>query len=166
MGRRCTRFVRIASAPRRFSHDVDRTALETTGLGGGEWSPKDLIGHLAVWEQHALDAIAAWDRGERPPIADALETLGTDEVNRRAVRAKAALTLETVRSDATRTHAALLDAIESFDEESWSATPEADSGRSRGQHIGSILGGALGLFRHDPDHWADLEAFARDHSAP
>ena len=29
----------------------DRT---TTGLGGGDWSPKDLLGHLESWQEHAL----------------------------------------------------------------------------------------------------------------
>ena len=29
-------------------------ALSRAGLGGGDWSPKDLIGHLESWEEHAL----------------------------------------------------------------------------------------------------------------
>jgi hypothetical protein len=42
-------------------------AITTRGLGGGDWSPKDLIGHLESWEQHALDALDAWARGESAP---------------------------------------------------------------------------------------------------
>ncbi len=37
------------------------------GLGGGEWSPKDLLGHLESWQEHVLDALDAWSRSERAP---------------------------------------------------------------------------------------------------
>jgi hypothetical protein len=140
---------------------IDRSALETPGLGGGDWSAKDLIGHLESWERHALDAIDAWERGEASPIGIALDTLGTDEVNRREVERKAALPLEDVRSSADRTHRELLDAFASFDDTLWNATTDGD--RTRGQQLGGILGGKRGLFRHDPDHWDELRSFAEEH---
>ena len=31
---------------------IDPAAFETTGLGGGTWSPKDLVGHLETWEEN------------------------------------------------------------------------------------------------------------------
>ena len=37
-----------------------RAMTVTTGIGGGAWSPADLIGHLAAWEGFALDALHAW----------------------------------------------------------------------------------------------------------
>src|SRR5262249_35081783 len=33
-----------------------------TGIGGGEWSAKDLLGHLETWEELALDAVEHWER--------------------------------------------------------------------------------------------------------
>ena len=33
-------------------------ALTTTGIGGGAWSPADLVGHLAAWEGFALGGLA------------------------------------------------------------------------------------------------------------
>jgi len=144
---------------------IDADALTMTGLGGGEWSPKDLIGHLETWEQHALDAIAAWARGERPPIGDALETLGTDEVNRRAVAGKAAVPLEELRTLAADTHRVLLEAFETATDAWWDAPADEDANRTRGQILGGILGGERGLFRHDPDHWDDLAAFGAAHPA-
>jgi hypothetical protein len=48
--------------------EIPKQALTTPGLGGGVWSPRDLVGHLASWEEHALDAVVAWERGERAPI--------------------------------------------------------------------------------------------------
>jgi DinB superfamily len=144
---------------------IDPAAYETTGLGGGDWSPKDLIGHLDTWDQHALDAIAAWQAGERPAIGVALETLGTDEVNRREVERKAAVPLEEVLTSAAGTHRALLEALASVGDDWWGAKEHSDE-RSHGQMLGGILGGSRGFFRHDPDHWADLEAFAKEHPAP
>jgi hypothetical protein len=32
-------------------------------LGGGDWSVADLLGHLASWEQRALDGIECWRKG-------------------------------------------------------------------------------------------------------
>jgi hypothetical protein len=154
---------------------IDRAAYETTGLGGGDWSPKDLIGHLESWDQHALDSIAAWRAGERSPIGVALESLGTDEVNRREVERKAVVPLEEVLTSAAGTHRALLDALASVSDdwwqghqqgEDWLQGREQGEERSRGQMLGGVLGGSRGLFRHDPDHWPDLEAFAQEHPAP
>jgi hypothetical protein len=146
--------------------EVAPEAFDATGLGGGEWSPKDLVGHLESWEQHALDAIAAWERGASAPIGVALDTLGTDEVNRREVERKGAAPAEEIRSSAATTHLALVEAMERATEEWWYASPDEDLERSHGQRIGGILGGERGLFRHDPDHWADLESFAVEHPSP
>ena len=76
---------------------VGADALTKTGLGGGEWSPKDLIGHLESWEEHALGALDAWERGEVPRIGGQLRSIGTDELNRREVERKADRSLEDVR---------------------------------------------------------------------
>jgi hypothetical protein len=48
--------------------ELSSRARTTPGLGGGEWSAKDLLGHLESWERHALDALAAWGRDEPAPI--------------------------------------------------------------------------------------------------
>jgi DinB family protein len=141
-------------------------ALTTPGLGGGTWSPKDLIGHLESWEEHALGALESWERGERAAIGEQLRTIGTDEVNRREVDRKAVRSLEEARSSAAATHARLLDRLAAIGSARWVAPPSPDDeGATVGGRLGSILGGQLGGFRHDPDHWADLESFAADHPA-
>src|SRR3954453_4888919 len=68
---------------------IDPSAFETTGLGGGTWSPKDLVGHLETWEENALAALDAGDRGEPASIGAQLQALGTDEFTRREVERKA-----------------------------------------------------------------------------
>src|SRR3989442_9926668 len=71
-------------------------ALTAPGLGGGGWSPKDLIGHLASWEEFALEALEAWGRDERAPIDRDLATRGLNTVNADAVATKAKLSTDEI----------------------------------------------------------------------
>ncbi len=48
--------------------------LRRTGIGGGDWSPVDLVAHLTSWERHAVEALAAWAEKERAPIDRALQS--------------------------------------------------------------------------------------------
>jgi len=164
-----------ADAIRMAREDRERTlslldglapeALTTIGLGGGQWSPKDLIGHLESWEEHALGALDAWDRGESPRIGGQLRSIGTDELNRMEVERKAERGLADVLASAAATHAHLLERFEELSDQRWAEAPLPGDEHTVGGRLGSILGGQLGGFRHDPDHWTDLEAFVAAHPA-
>ena len=141
---------------------LPRSSLATPGLGGGEWSPKDLIGHLASWEEYALDALAAWDRGERAPI-DALQfTVSTSRLNSQNVEAKAAWSFARVKRDSDRNRVELLAAIEGLSEARWRHPATARGRVPLGRRLGSILWGPSGPFSHDVSHHASLRAFVRD----
>jgi hypothetical protein len=161
--------IRIVRADRERTNallaSIDPAAFETTGLGGGTWSPKDLVGHLETWEEFALGALEAWSRGEPAPIGAQLQTLGTDEVNRREIERKAAMRADETRTSATATHARILERFGALGDDGWSGAPVAGDEGTVGGRLGSTLGGELGPFRHDPDHWSDLEAFAAAHPA-
>lgn len=153
------RFVREDRA--RTRELLDRMSSEAflqTGLGGGTWSPKDLVGHLETWEEFALEAIEAIGRGEPAPITG--QSLDTDDLNRREVERKADRGAAEVSASAIATHDRLLAALEALADVSWSAPEGEGSERTVGDRLGSILGGSRGFFRHDPDHWDDLAAFA------
>jgi hypothetical protein len=129
------------------------------GLGGGEWSPKDLVGHLTSWEEYALDALAAWERGERAPIDDLQFTVSTSRINRQNVERKSSWSFARVRRESQRTHAELLKAIERLTDARW-RTPATPRGRKPlGLRIGGILGGPAGPFRHDEAHHPSLLGF-------
>jgi hypothetical protein len=145
----------------RISPDV----LTLAGLGGGTWSPTDLLGHLESWEEHALGSLDAWERSQEPPVGRALRTIGTDELNRREVDRKAGRSFEDVRASADATHARLLERLAALSDERWGERTYAGDEATVGERLGSVLGGERGGFRHDPDHWDDLEAFARAHPA-
>jgi DinB family protein len=161
--------IRLAKEDRERTNallaSIDPSAFDTPGLGGGTWSPKDLVGHLETWEENALDALDAWDRGDRSPSAAQLEALGTDGFNAREVERKAPTPGDAVRTSAAETHARLLERFGALSDDRWSSAPAAGEQKSTAEQLGGILGGDLGYFRHDPDHWPDLEAFAAEHPA-
>jgi hypothetical protein len=134
-------------------------ALTTHGLGGGAWSPKDLIGHLASWEEYALAALDAWDRGEGVPIDNELWAKGTSAVNVEAVRRKSKLSMREMvrRSDAT--HAELMERMRDMSDTRWTRPGTSRGRKSVGQRLGGILGGPKGPFRHADAHLRDLRAF-------
>jgi DinB family protein len=134
------------------------SALTRRGIGGGDWSPVDLVGHLESWERHALGALEAWSRRERAPIDVALEARGLDAVNAEELAAVAGRSPSAVLRRARDTHAELVDAIRSISDDAW-RRPPLTSGRWLGQRLGGILGGPAGPFLHVDAHLPDLRAF-------
>ncbi|MGH2637183.1 MAG: DinB family protein [Actinomycetota bacterium] len=155
--------VRILERGRAKSLDLverlSRPDLTRTGIGGGEWSPKDLLGHLASWEEYALDALAAWERGERAPIDDLQFSVSTSRINRQNVEQKSSWPVARVRREGLRTHTELLAAIQAMTDARW-RRPATDRGRrALGARLGAILGGPAGPFRHDESHHSSLRSF-------
>jgi hypothetical protein len=137
---------------------LPRKALTTPGLGGGEWSPKDLIGHLASWEEYALDALDAWGRGERAPIDALAWSVSTARINRQNVERKASWSLPKVRREAERTFAELVGAIEAMSDARWRGPATPRGRKPLALRLGGILGGR-GPFLHDESHLPSLRAF-------
>ena len=139
--------------------------LTRPGIGGGEWSPKDLLGHLASWEEHALEALAAWKRGERAPIDTQLYSRATSAINAEGVARKAKMAYASVRQSADRTHAALLAAMREMPDRRWSEPATPRGRKPLGHRLGAILGGPTGLFRHAEAHLKSLRAFVQQRTA-
>lgn len=118
---------------------------------------KDLVGHLASWEELAL----VWAEQKRPRDPSPLVT---DDYNAREVARRRDWPLARVTEESAMTHARLIEAIERMDDDAW-AVPVDVPGRGAaplGLVIGRVLGGdAHGLFAHDLAHLDDLEAYAR-----
>jgi hypothetical protein len=154
--------VRQRAETREFLAAIPRRRMSTPGLGGGDWSPKDLIGHLASWETFALEALAAWERGERAPIDDLQFSVSTARINAGNVERKAPWSLARVEREGARTHAQLLDAIGSLSDTRWRAPATPRGRRPLGARIGGILGGPRGPFRHDEAHHGSLRGFVEE----
>jgi hypothetical protein len=135
------------------------------GISGGEWSAKDLIGHLASWEEHALEALEAWGNDEGSPIDKALYGRGTSAVNAEGVAAKANLGLSQVVHEADATHAELIAAVRAMSDERWQRPATSRGRKPLGHRLGGILGGPAGHFRHAEAHLKGLTAFVEEQSS-
>jgi len=163
-----TEAIRILERDRRTNlgllERLPARGLTTRGLGGGDWSPKDLIGHLESWEQHALDALEAWARGEPAPSDVALRSAGLNALNRAEVERKSRWSAAKSMERATDTHQRIVAAIRSLPDERWLAPATRRARRPLGRSIGGILGGPSGPFRHDAAHHPDLLEFVAAHA--
>jgi hypothetical protein len=137
----------------------DREIGRPATLGGGDWSVKDLIGHIAAWERRAVEAVDLWRAGR--PVEVLIGVAGVDAFNARHMAADRDRTLARVRTDARAVHERLIAEIGSCSDGDWRSLVSMSNGsRHRlGGLLGGITGGPGGAFRHAWAHVPDLEAF-------
>lgn len=131
-------------------------------IGGGDWSAKDLIGHIQAWETFALDALGEWRKGERPAIEDTFASPGrVDELNAMVFEQKRDRPLRDVRIEAEQTNRTLIDEIERMSDLEWAAKASyaTDKRRRLCELLGSVLGAPKRPFGHAFAHLPDLEAY-------
>src|SRR3954471_20303828 len=104
------------SVDRLAARVPDEKAVRRNAIGGGEWSLKDLLGHLAHWEELALETMS---RFRSDGSIERLALDDVDEENARDIARKLDWPLERVRSEANATHAELVAAIRSISDEDW-----------------------------------------------
>ena len=138
-------------------------AFTTAGIGGGEWSPKELVAHMAFWEVNALEAIEAWERGDTAPVDVALRAQSLAVVNRDGLIRMSKGSSTQVKERAADVHDRLLGRIRPMPTRRWNAPPTPRGRRPLGLRIGSILGGPGGPFMHANAHLDDLRAFVELH---
>jgi mycothiol maleylpyruvate isomerase-like protein len=140
--------------------DVIREAT----IGGGDWSAKDLVGHIATWEEAAIQAIVDVRRGTVPRIETYLrEAGGVDRYNAEKVPELGALSLDVVLDRAAAAHETLASQICGMSDEEWFASVPypAERRRTLANLLGSITGASKRPFGHAFAHLPDLEAFVR-----
>ena len=125
-------------------------------IGGGDWSAKDLVGHLAFWEELALSALTVWKQGAEPDTVGAV-----DEVNAANHVRKAKWSLERVLAESREVHERLMREIKGLPDREWSAPPPKSFARreSLGARLGGLTGAADGMFRHAFAHLGDLRGY-------
>jgi hypothetical protein len=111
-----------AALPKAF----DRPVFSEAG-GGAEppdrWRLRDLLAHLAFWQDLAAQAAERMAREHVKPGPDERlrtfvgETRGVDEVNRDAIAASGARGVDEVRGDVLRAHVRLVDAMRACPDE-------------------------------------------------
>jgi hypothetical protein len=144
------------------NEDFERRAT----IGGGDWSAKDLLGHLTSWEEHALEALKAWRRGEPAPVQRALRVHGLNAVNAESVAADRNRSSATVRRRFDDVQRRMVAEIRSMPGATWDAPPTPRSRRSLGHVLGGIVGGPSGPFAHGSSHLPHLRAYVESVTAP
>jgi uncharacterized damage-inducible protein DinB len=132
-------------------------------IGGGAWSAKVLLGHIALVEEIAVETLDAWRLGEEPQIEQTFTAGGVDAQNAWNEKRKAAWSAERVRSQAEDVHGRLVTEIGAMSDEEWrSKAPYATGRRKRlVTELGSVLGTPKQPFGHAFAHLPDLEAYVR-----
>jgi hypothetical protein len=139
-------------------------------MGDGDWSAKDLIGHLASWEELALQALQEFRAGKVPWVESpegpfsGTGTTQVDAFNARVVAKKQQQSLEAVRREAKDVHHRLLECIERMSDDEWTSKAFYQTPTGRRRKVCTLLGSILAAppqpFGHAFAHVPDLEAFA------
>jgi hypothetical protein len=146
-----------------FDRLAPNDLIRPATIGGGDWSAKDLMGHIALCEEIALVTIDAWLQGRRPPIEETFTTRDTDGQNAWNQERKRSWPLEHVRTDSASTHRRLASTIERMTDQEW-ASPRAFEGDEREDlrsELGAVLGAPGRPFGHAFAHLPDLDAYVR-----
>jgi hypothetical protein len=143
---------------RRLTKEIPPHWMARPGLGGGEWSPKDLLGHLCLWEEKVLEALIAWDAGERAPIDREIYARSIDAINAEGVRTRSRHTLARVLRDWDNVHGELIRALRTMTDARWENPATPRGRKSLGHRMGQLLLGR-DPFEHANAHVNDLEAF-------
>lgn len=138
----------------------DASLARPATIGGGDWSAKDLMGHIAFWEELAFQSLAAW-RERRTPPTDADDWPGVDAANARNQERTTRASLGEIRQRADLAQLNVIAALQSVTAEEWTAEPFYPGARhpTLGDLLGGVLGGSQGPFKHIEDHLPDLERY-------
>lgn len=145
-------------AIRRLTKEIPPHWMARPGVGDGGWTPKDLLGHLCSWEEKVLEAMAAWETGERAPIDREIHTSSIEAINADGVRRRSRHALARVIRDWDNVHGELIRAIRTMPDARWERPATPRGRKSLGHRIGQLLSGR-GPFDHADAHVRDLEAF-------
>lgn len=136
---------------------VENDLSQPGSIGGTDWAAKDLMGHIAFWEELALQALDAARAGRRP----ASENKSTEQLNQENQAETSQTSATELRARAASAHAALLGALRSISEAEWTAPPTWQNPEhdSLGVTLGGVLGATDRPFGHAYAHLDDLRAF-------
>lgn len=146
-----------------FAKLSDEEMTRPATIGGGEWSAKDLLGHVAFWEELAIETVADWRAGRRPAVEQISDNgaEGIDAANADNQGRTAAQSLAEVRVRAATAHATIIQTIRAMSEEAWRANAFYPNARraTLAERLGSTLGAPDRPFGHAFAHLPDLEAY-------
>lgn len=142
----------------------DEQLVRRATIGGGEWSALDLLAHLALWEEIAVEAAAEWRAGQVPWIEKVFHERRVDEVNAENQHRSVDAPPAAVRARAAAAHQALVELVAGMTDVEWTARAPYTTARrdTLGMMLGSITGAPKRGFGHAFAHLPDLEAYVAE----
>jgi hypothetical protein len=148
---------------REIEHELSRLAPEqllVTGIGGGEWSAKDLVAHLALWHEIALQTIEEFRSGGMPWIAGIFASPGPGPNDEELVR-RAPWPVDRATAAYRDARSATTSALIGLSADEWSAS--VPGWTEDPATLGGLLGVVLGMdglaFGHAFAHLDELRVF-------
>jgi hypothetical protein len=139
--------------------------MATAGIGGGEWSPKDLLGHLALWQEIALRTVRESGDGERPWIVGVFAQPGPGP-NDDELAARAGWSLDRAREAYAGSYADVVVTLQGLGLDEWDLP--VDGWTEQPATLGGLLGVVLGKddlpFGHAYAHIPELAVFVAHHA--
>jgi hypothetical protein len=115
----------------------------------GEWTAKDVLGHVAAWEAEMTRGIEQFLRGERPALLDIADC---DAWNAEQAGVRRERTLDDVKREMVDTRRRLLDLVAQLPNDAFHRPGPAPDRRP---FVPLMLNGVAD---HDRQHWANLMA--------
>lgn len=113
----------------------------------GEWSAKDILGHVTSWEVEMTHAIEQFMRGERPSMLDIADC---DAWNAHEAQLKWDMPLAQIRDEMIVIRLHLLDVVAGLPDDAFTRPGPAPT---QSPFIPSMLNS---IADHDREHWAAL----------
>jgi hypothetical protein len=148
--------------------DAEMTESDTIEYGlywDQHLSFKDLLAHLITYEVLSLEAIDAWQHGEKHPAIEAMQSeTGGRRIHYQGIEDRQGMSLAEVLAEWERTQASLMDKIRSLSDEQWKA--QAPFPTTQPLDLGGVLEIILVApprppYRHLPVHIPDVQAYVR-----
>ena len=133
----------------------DRAMLAPAREDG--WSAKDILAHLAAWEQRLLRWLARWrETGDpgRPEVGVTWDDF--DGLNERDYVVAKEKSLEEVRREAGVSYQAIASALDAMSDDELATRPETADGPSWSWIVGA------NTYRHYKEHRAEMEAWWKE----
>ncbi len=118
------------------------------------WTPKDLMGHIAMWEQVAIKFIADYKQDGIPKMLGIQDDATLDAYNKRGVALRRDLPWGTVRAEFDATLRELVAAVESLSDADL-AKPLPDPW-GEGATLERLI--AVNSYQHTPEHIAQVSS--------
>jgi uncharacterized protein (TIGR03083 family) len=127
---------------------LDEAAMVEPGVVE-DWSVKDLLGHVAAWEQRAIGILERFNAGEQ--LGNGVSG-GTDAFNATESARRSETPLAAIERELADTRARLRALLAALSEEQWQTVVDGDRNEALGAWIGGTLGGPLGPGTHAAEH--------------